>query len=90
MLSLKMNNTKLEQDFMEIVRTYYENNFDLALSEAIEKFILLKKPANRIKMIELVQQFREKYKGTKNKGKIIEKVLKDYRLKHERQIEACD
>ena len=83
MLSLKINNIKLEQAFIKIVQENYKNNFDLAVSEAIEKLILLKKPANRARMLELVRNFRIKNKGIKNKTKIIENTIKNYRLKHE-------
>jgi len=84
MLSLKINNTELEQEFMKIVREYYKNNYDLALSEAIEKFILLKKPANRTRMKELVEKFREINKGIKNKTEIIDRTIKEYRLEHDK------
>lgn len=39
MLALKLENHELEQDFREIVRKNYENNFDLALRDAIERFV---------------------------------------------------
>jgi len=85
MISLKLNNEKLEHDFLEIVKEDYKNDFDLALTEAIERFVLSKKPPDRARMTELVNKFREDNKGRKNKSKIIEDTIKRYRLEHEKK-----
>lgn len=84
MLSFELKNDKLKQDFIDIVRDVYQDNFELAISEAIENFVITKKPPNRQKMLELVEKFREENKGRKNKSKIIEDTIKRYRLEHEK------
>jgi len=84
MLSFELKNDKLEQDFINIVRDIYYNNFELAITEAIENFVLTKKPPDRQRMLELVEKFREENKGRKNKSKIIEDTIKRYRLEHEK------
>ena len=83
MLSFELKNDKLEQDFINIVKAVYHDNFDLAITEAIENFILTKKPPNRKKMLELVEKFRKENIGRKNKSKIIENTIKRYRIEHE-------
>lgn len=83
MLAIKIKDEKLEQDFMEIVRNSYKSNLDLAVHDAIERLILTSKPANREKMIKLVEKFRAENKHYKNKAEIIETTIKNYRLKHE-------
>lgn len=84
MISVKLNNEKLEQDFLEIVKQDYNNDFDMALTEAIERFVITKKKPDRDRMMELVNKFREDNKGRKNKSKIIEDTIKRYRLEHEK------
>lgn len=84
MLSMKLNNQKLEQDFIEIVREDYQNDFDRALTEAIKRFVIAKKKPDRVRMMELVNKFREDNKGRKNKSRIIEDTIKRYRLAHEK------
>lgn len=84
MLSMKLNNQKLEQDFIEIVKEDYKNDFDLALTEAIERFVITKKKPDKARMMELVNKFREDNRGRKNKSKLIEDTIKRYRLEHEK------
>lgn len=83
MLAFKLENNELEQDFREIVRKNYENNFDLALTDAIERFVSSQKMKNREVMLELVKKFREKNKRKSQTeiDKIIENTVKDYREK---------
>jgi hypothetical protein len=85
MLSMKLNNQKLEQDFIEIVKEDYKNDFDLALAEAIKRFVITKKKPDKVRMMELVNKFRVDNKGRKNKSKIIEDTIKRYRLEHEQE-----
>jgi hypothetical protein len=83
MLAFKLENNELEQDFREIVQKNYENNFDLALTDAIERFVSSQKMKNREVMLELVKKFREKNKRKSQTeiDKIIENTVKDYREK---------
>lgn len=84
MLSLTLNNAKLEHDFVRIVEEKYKNDYELALSEAIERFVLSKQPPDSARIMELIEKFAEGNKGRKNKAKIIDDTIKRYRTLHER------
>lgn len=84
MLSLTINNSKLENEFIEIVKNCYGNNTELALSDALEKFIAVKSSEKRLLMKKLVENFRETNRSNKIKSNLIEDSITEYRTKHEK------